>query len=96
MTRTAAPSRLLPTLGGRQRLSLIPLVLVIVAVWLGWVWLAPVSVADAGEWVQRSCSYGTEYIFPEGWEGRELNGYKNPNQGTPFDGCLGFNQGGGL
>jgi len=56
--------------------------------------LAP--AASAGEWVQRSCSYGTEYIPPEGWEGKEVNGYKNPNQDRPFDGCLGFNMGGGL
>lgn len=58
--------------------------------------LALAPAARAGEWVQRSCSYGTEYIVPEGWEGKEVNGYKNPNQDRPFDGCLGFNTGGGL
>jgi hypothetical protein len=58
--------------------------------------LAWAPTANAGEWVQRSCSYGMEYIFPESWEGKEVNGYKNPNQDRPFDGCLGFNMGGGL
>ena len=72
------------------------LVLVGVALGLGCASLGPVSEAHAGEWVQRSCSYGTEYIFPESWEGKEVNGYKNPNQDRPFDGCLGFNMGGGL
>ncbi len=61
-----------------------------------YVCLAWAPAANAGEWVQRSCSYGTEYIVPENWEGKEVNGYKNPNQDRPFDGCLGFNMGGGL
>jgi hypothetical protein len=63
---------------------------------LGCALFCSISSANAGEWVQRSCSYGTEYIVPEGWEGKEVNGYVNPNQGRPFDGCLGFNMGGGL
>lgn len=63
---------------------------------LGWALLAPISTANAGEWVQRSCSYGTEYIVPEGWEGKEVNGYVNPDQGRPLDTCLEFNMGGGL
>jgi hypothetical protein len=58
--------------------------------------LAWAPTANAGEWVQRSCSYGTEYIPPENWEGKEVSGYKNPNQDRPFDGCLGFSMGGGL
>ena len=43
--------------------------------------LAP--AANAGEWVQRSCSVGTEYIFPEGWESRDIEGYTE----TPNDNC---------
>ncbi len=52
--------------------------------------LAP--AASAGEWVQRSCSVGTEYIAPEGWESKEVGGY---NQ-TPNDNCERFYNGGGL
>ncbi len=64
---------------------------------LGWALFSSISTASAGEWVQRSCSYGTEYIVPEGWEGQEVNGYVNPaNGGHPLDTCLGFNMGGGL
>jgi hypothetical protein len=58
--------------------------------------LAMAPTARAGEWVQRSCSYGTEYIFPEGWEGKEVDGFQNRNEDQPFDGCLALNQGGGL
>lgn len=42
---------------------------------LGWALFAPISTANAGEWIQRSCSYKGEYIAPEGWEGMENNGY---------------------
>lgn len=48
--------------------------------------------ARAGEWVQRSCSYGTEYIAPEGWEGKENYGYDK----MPYDNCERFPNGGGL
>jgi hypothetical protein len=68
----------------------------LVALLLVGVCLMSASTARAGEWVQRSCSYGTEYIPTESWEGIEVNGYKNPNQDRPFDGCLGFTMGGGL
>ena len=54
--------------------------------------LAPVSVAQAGEWAQRSCSFGTEYIAPEGWEGKENHGYDT----MPNDNCERFSNGGGL
>ena len=33
------------------------------------------SPAQAGEWVQRSCSYDGEYISPEGWEAKAYYGY---------------------
>jgi len=59
---------------------------------LGWALLAPISTANAGEWVQRSCSVGTEYIPPEGWESKEVGGY---NQ-MPNDNCERFYNGGGL
>jgi hypothetical protein len=59
---------------------------------LGWVLLAPISTAYAGEWVQRSCSVGTEYIFPEGWESKDNGGYNL----TPNDNCERFYNGGGL
>ena len=52
--------------------------------------LAP--AANAGEWVQRSCSVGTEYIFPEGWESKDIEGYAQ----TPNDNCERFYNGGGL
>jgi hypothetical protein len=52
--------------------------------------LAP--AASAGEWVQRSCSVGTEYIFPEGWESKDIEGYTE----TPIDNCERFYNGGGL
>ncbi len=71
------------------------LVLVGVALWLGCASLGPVSQAHAGEWVQRSCSYGTDFIEPEGWEGTEENGFRG-FQDTPFDSCLDFPYGGGL
>jgi hypothetical protein len=58
--------------------------------------LAFSATANAGEWVQRSCSYGTEYIAPEGWQGEEVNGFVNPNQGKPLDTCIGFTLNGGL
>jgi hypothetical protein len=50
--------------------------------------LAP--AASAGEWAQRSCSYGTEYIAPEGWEGKDIEGYDE----MPNDNCKTL--GGGL
>jgi hypothetical protein len=59
---------------------------------LVWSPVAPISTATAGEWVQRSCSVGTEYIAPEGWESKEVGGY---NQ-TPNDNCERFYNGGGL
>lgn len=59
---------------------------------LGWALIAPISTANAGEWVQRSCSVGTEYIFPEGWEGKDVEGYTK----TPNDNCERFYNGGGL
>ena len=37
--------------------------------------------AQAGEWVQRSCSFGDEYIAPEGWEAEANYGY----DGAPPD-----------
>jgi hypothetical protein len=58
----------------------------------GWALLAPISTARAGEWVQRSCSVGTEYIFPEGWESKDNGGYNL----TPNDNCERFYNGGGL
>ena len=52
--------------------------------------LAP--AARAGEWVQRSCSYGGEYIGPEGWEAEANYGYAGP----PPDNCERYYDGGGL
>jgi len=52
--------------------------------------LAP--AASAGEWVQRSCSYGTEYIPPEGWEAKAYYGYSEP----PHAYCEKVAEGGGL
>jgi len=54
--------------------------------------LALAPVARAGEWAQRSCSYGTEYIAPEGWEGKANYGYDK----LPYDSCERFANGGGL
>jgi len=48
--------------------------------------------AQAGEWVQRSCSFGTEYIAPEGWEAEANHGY----DGLPPDNCERYYYGGGL
>jgi hypothetical protein len=48
------------------------------------------SLAQAGEWVQRSCSVGTEYISQEGWESRDIEGYTE----APHDDCKTL--GGGL
>src|ERR1700722_6819176 len=60
---------------------------------VSWTLLAPISTASAGEWVQRSCSFGsTEYIVPEGWEGEENYGYDQ----TPFNNCERYYNGGGL
>jgi hypothetical protein len=88
----ARPSRLFPVVRGKH----LALVLVGVVLGLGCASLGPVSKAHAGEWVQRSCSYGVDFIEPEGWEGVEQNGFKNPLQGRPFDSCLDFPYGGGL
>ena len=44
---------------------------------LGWALLAPIPTANAGEWMQRSCSYKGEYIAPEGWAASVTEGY-NP------------------
>jgi hypothetical protein len=87
MSQTAARSQRIP-----QR----ALLLAVVALALVACALAMASSARAGEWVQRSCSYGTEYIVPEGWEGQEVKGFKNRNQDTPFNGCREFYNGGGL
>jgi hypothetical protein len=54
--------------------------------------LSITPAARAGEWVQRSCSVGTEYIAPEGWESKEVGGYTE----TPNDNCERFYNGGGL
>jgi hypothetical protein len=54
--------------------------------------LALAPAARAGEWVQRSCSVGTEYIFPEGWESKDVGGYAE----APNDNCERFYNGGGL
>ncbi len=60
---------------------------------VGWALLAPISTANAGEWVQRSCSFGgTEYIAPEDWEGEANYGYV----GLPPDNCERYYNGGGL
>lgn len=51
--------------------------------------------ARAGEWAQRSCSYGGidgEYIAPEGWEGKANYGYDEP----PHEFCEKYPEGGGL
>ena len=37
--------------------------------------LAPISTANAGEWVQRTCHYNSEVLGTEGWEGTDNNGY---------------------
>lgn len=74
--------------------SLLPIALLVLTTVLA---LLLADTAQAGEWVQRSCSYGTEYIAPEGWEGKEVNGYVNSaNDGHPSDSCLEFNMDGGL
>src|ERR1700722_8617173 len=60
---------------------------------VSWTLLAPISTASAGEWVQRSCSFGsTEYIVPGGWEGEENYGYDQ----MPFNNCERYYNGGGL
>jgi hypothetical protein len=60
---------------------------------VGWALLAPISTANAGEWVQRSCSFGgTEYIAPEDWEAEANYGYV----GLPPDNCERYYNGGGL
>jgi hypothetical protein len=56
---------------------------------VGWALLAPISTANAGEWIQRSCSYNGEYIAPEGWEGLDYKGYSE----APREFC---EQGGGF
>ncbi len=58
----------------------------------GWALLAPISTANAGEWGQRSCSVGTEYIAPEGWKSKDVGGHN----ATPNDNCERFYNGGGL
>jgi hypothetical protein len=67
------------------------LLLSVIALTLATVVLHP-SPAHAGEWVQRSCSVGTEYISQEGWEARDIGGYTE----APHDNCKGFYNGGGL
>jgi hypothetical protein len=60
---------------------------------VGWALLAPISTANAGEWVQRSCSFGgSEYIAPEDWEAEANYGYV----GLPPDNCERYYNGGGL
>src|ERR1700683_5070397 len=79
-------------LSAYSRGSALALLVVSALLALGWVLLAPISTASAGEWVQRSCSVGTEYICPEGWESKDNGGYSQ----TPDDDCERFYNGGGL
>lgn len=48
--------------------------------------------AHAGEWLERSCSYNGEYIAPEGWQPKALEGYEAPKQAY----CEKVAEGGGL
>jgi hypothetical protein len=82
-------TRLLHRLSSLSRLSAASLMASVLM--LGWALIAPIS-ANAGEWVQRSCSVGTEYIFPEGWESKDVGGYTQ----TPNDNCERFYNGSGL
>jgi hypothetical protein len=52
---------------------------------VGWALLAPISTANAGEWVQRTCRYNSEFIGTEGWEGTATKGY----EGAPREFCEG-------
>jgi hypothetical protein len=56
---------------------------------VGWALLAPISSANAGEWMQRTCRYNSELLGTEGWEGTDNNGYKD----APREFC---EQGGGF
>lgn len=60
------------------RAAFLPIVLAAIALTL-----VGSSSAHAGEWVQRSCSVGTEYISQEGWESKDIEGYTE----TPLDNC---------
>ncbi|MGA9875262.1 MAG: hypothetical protein WBQ21_05580 [Solirubrobacteraceae bacterium] len=73
-----------------KRLALTPILLLGIS--LGLLWMGPISVAHAGEWVQRSCSYDGEYIAPEGWEAKANYGYREP----PQEFCEKVAEGGGL
>lgn len=42
---------------------------------LGWVLIAPISVANAGEWAQATCSDGGEPVSTEGWAPGSIGGY---------------------
>jgi hypothetical protein len=56
--------------------------------------LAP--AASAGEWVQRSCSFGNEPASTEGWEFWDNNGYDEPSDVEVRNGCFFYSMGGGL
>jgi hypothetical protein len=83
MSQIVAYNRRIP-----QRALLLAMAMLAVIAWM----LALAPAAGAGEWVQRSCSVGTEYIFPEGWEGKANSGYSS----LPNDNCEKFYSGGGL
>src|SRR6202161_3989038 len=69
---------------GNRRISQRALLLAMAALALAACTLGMASSARAGEWVQRSCSFGgTEYIAPEDWEAEANYGYV----GLPPDNC---------
>jgi hypothetical protein len=78
---------------GNRRISQRALLLAMAALALAACMLGMASSARAGEWVQRSCSFGgTEYIAPEDWEAEANYGYV----GLPPDNCERYYNGGGL
>jgi hypothetical protein len=78
---------------GNRRISQRALLLAMAALALAACTLGMASSALAGEWVQRSCSFGgTEYIAPEDWEAEANYGYV----GLPPDNCERYYNGGGL
>jgi hypothetical protein len=74
------------------------LALALVAVALGsaCAWITGVSEAQAGQWVQRSCSFGNEPASTEGWEFRDNDGYDKPSEFEVRNGCFFYSMGGGL
>ncbi|MGA9314367.1 MAG: hypothetical protein WBV77_07045 [Solirubrobacteraceae bacterium] len=89
MTTQPPPSFPTPRRARLAAASLLASVLSLVGLAL----LAPISTANAGELVQRSCSFGgTEYIAPEDWEAEANGGYV----GLPPDNCERYYNGGGL